>query len=79
MSSAFDNMLGILELPINNVQKSVNQKDYEVFCNEFIFEKIKGQSFGESFCKKFGLNDTFLKDLSDQTAREHIEKLGYIK
>lgn len=79
MNSAFATILGTLETLTNNARKSVDQREYEIFCNEFIFDKIKGRTFGEAFCKKFGLNDTFLKNLSDQTAREHIEKLGYIK
>lgn len=79
MSAAFATILGTLETLTDNARKSVDQKEYEIFCNEFIFEKIKGRSFGETFCKKFGLNDTFLKNLSDETARYHIEKLGYIK
>lgn len=56
----------------------VTKVDYEKFCKEFIFEKLKGKSFGEAFCKEFGFNDIFLKSLSDDTAKYHIEKLGYI-
>lgn len=68
-----------LESLTGNAKKSVSIKDYEMFCKEFIFEKIKGQSFGSAFCKRFSLNDTFLKNLDDETAKFHIEKLGYIK
>lgn len=59
--------------------KQVNKKQYEVFCKDFVFDKLKGFSFGESFCKRFGFNDTLLKNLSDDTAKDHIEMLGYIK
>lgn len=68
-----------LETLTNNAQKSVSKIDYDKFCNEFIFEKIKGKSFGEAFCERFNLNNIFLKDLSDDMAKYHIKVLGYIK
>ena len=79
MHDSFIFALGALEGLTCNSKKSVNRKDYDKFCHEFIFEKIKGKSFGESFCAKFSLNDTFLRNLSDETAKYHIERLGYIK
>jgi hypothetical protein len=63
----------------SNNHKQISKKQYELFCKEFVFEKLKGNSFSESFCKKFKFNDTFLKNLSDDTAKYHIEMLGYIK
>jgi thermostable 8-oxoguanine DNA glycosylase len=68
-----------LEDLTNNKNKTVNKKDYELFCREFVFAKVKGISFGEAFCERFGFNNTFLKNLSDKTAQYHIEKLGYVK
>lgn len=79
MNSTFISVLSSLEQLTNNAKKSVSRKDYEIFCREFIFEKIKGKTFGSAFCERFGLNDTFLKNLSDDTAKYHIEQLGYIK
>lgn len=77
----FENIEAIkmLEQLTSNSQKTVCKNDYECFLSEFVFYKLKGYSFGKAFCDKFGFNDTFLKNLSDKTAREHIEKLGYIK
>jgi hypothetical protein len=69
---------GLEQLTSNN-SKQISKKQYEVFCKEFVFEKLKGIGFAESFCKKFKFNDTFLKNLSDETAKHHIEMLGYIK
>lgn len=79
MNNNFLSILKSLDNLTCNAQKSVDKEEYEIFCKEFVFEKIKGQTFGYAFCKKFDLNDTFLKDLSDDTAKYHIEKLGYIK
>lgn len=77
--SDFITALAALEQLTNNKEKKISKKEYEIFCKEFIFEKIKGKSFGKAFCDKFQFNDTFLKALSDDTAKSHIETLGYIK
>lgn len=68
-----------LEDLTKNKDKVISKYAYEKFCNEFLFNKLKGETFGEAFCKYFGFNDIFLKSLSDSTAKHHIEKLGYIK
>lgn len=71
--------LNALEDLTQNKNKIVNRQEYQKFCSEFLFNKLKGEAFGEAFCKRFGFNDVFLKGLSDNTAKFHIEKLGYIK
>lgn len=68
-----------LEHLTTNTNKQISSIEYESFCKEFVFEKLQGLSFGEAFCKRFDFNDFFLKKLSDTTAKDHIEKLGYIK
>lgn len=75
----FNTALSGLGQLTNNQNKQISKKEYELFCKEFLFQRIKGVSFGKSFCKKFKFNDTFLKNLSDETAKYHIEMLGYIK
>ena len=75
----FNTALSGLEQLTSNSTKQISKKQYELFCKEFVFEKLKGNSFAESFCKKFKFNDTLLKNLSDDTAKYHIEMLGYIK
>lgn len=77
--SRLDNQLFALQSLTENSSKTVAKYDYENFCKEFVFEKLRGKNFGEAFCKKFDFNDTFLRGLSDQTAKLHIEKFGYIK
>lgn len=79
MNDSFMYSLGALESLTTNREKTISTVDYEIFCEEFIFDKLKGKSFGEAFCERFGFNNFFLKALSDSTAKLHIEKLGYIK
>lgn len=78
MSDIFKYLQGLEDLT-NNKNKVISKSEYDTFCKEFVFHKLKGKSFGEAFCKRFGFNDTFLKNLSDETAKHHIEILGYIK
>ena len=63
----------------NQSNKTVSREDYESFCKEFVFEKLKGKRFGEAFCDRFNINSFVLSNLSDKTAKDHIETLGYIK
>lgn len=64
---------------ITNVKRQVSKTDYDSFCKEFVFLKLKDISFGKAFCDKFEFNDIFLSRLSDEFAKDQIEKLGYIK
>lgn len=75
----FMTTLAALEQLTGNNNKKISIEDYELFCKEFVFDKLKGKSFGIAFCEKFDFNNIFLKGLSDETAKDHIEKLGYIK
>lgn len=63
----------------NNRNKTISKKEYELFCKEFIFNKLKNQRFGDAFCQRFDFNDVVLRNLSDDTAKHLIESLGYIK
>ena len=78
-NSNFFVALQALEQITENPNKVVSKSDYEDFLKEFVFDKLQGKSFGYAFCSRFGFNDIFLKSLSDHTAKDHIEKLGYIK
>ena len=75
----FITTLAALEQLTGNSKKQISKQDYELFCKEFVFDKLKGKGFAESFCEKFEFNNVFLKGLSDATAKNHIETLGYIK
>lgn len=74
----FITTLAALEQLTGNSTKKISKAEYDIFCKEFIFDTLKGKSFGTAFCEKFGFNNIFLKGLSDSTAKDHIEKLGYI-
>lgn len=63
----------------NNRNKTVSKEEYELFCKEFVFQKLKDQKFGDAFCQRFGFNDIVVRELSDDTAKYLIESLGYIK
>lgn len=75
---AFGNMLasGLSE---RQQPKTISREEYELFRKEYMFEKLKGKTFGEAFCERFNIEDYFLKNFTDGTAKYHIEKLGYIK
>jgi hypothetical protein len=79
MKPSFIIALSQLEELTGNKDKQISKTEYDIFCKEFVFDKLKGKKFGESFCEKFGFNSIFLKGLSDETAKDHIQKLGYIK
>lgn len=76
---SFITALAALEQLTANSNKTVSKTDYEIFLKEFVFDKLKGKTFGAAFCERFEFNDIFLKALSDETAKSHIETLGYIK
>lgn len=79
MNNNFIHVLGALEDLTANKEKQISKVEYDIFCKEFVFEKLKGKSFGSAFCEKFNFNNVFLRGLSDETAKSHIEKLGYIR
>jgi hypothetical protein len=60
--------------------KLISKQEYEVFCNEYIFDQLKGKRFGQAFCERFDIvNDMVVKLLIDEDiAREMIEE-NYIK
>lgn len=62
-----------------NVKVTVSRQDYETFCKEFIFNSLKDEHFGESFCKRFGISDLTISILKDEHfTKQLIESLGYI-
>lgn len=65
--------------PPSSQKKMVSKEDYQNFCDEYIFDSLKGVSFGNAFCERFGINDNMLSTLSDDGAKFLIENLGYIK
>ena len=60
--------------------KYVTKQEYEDFCKEFIFDELKGEHFGQAFCKRFDITDRVLNILhSRKSAELHIKTLGYIR
>ena len=59
---------------------AVSKKDYDLFRKEYIFEKLKGVTFGKAFSKRFGIEDYLLDILVDECyAIDHISRMGYIR
>lgn len=77
--SPFDSTILALECITGNPSMCVSKKEYDQFCKEFVFEKLKGKTFGQAFTEKFGFNGLTLNNLSDEVAKYHIESLGYVK
>lgn len=59
--------------------KTVSKKDYDKFCKDYIFLKLKGVGFGKAFCEKFDIDHFIIASLPDESAKGFIEKHGYIK
>ena len=59
---------------------SVSREDYEKFEYYYIFDALKGDRFGQAFCKKFGISTAsplyYFEDMN--TCKNWIEK-NYIK
>ena len=65
---------------LSKAKKTVTQEQYDQFRKEYVFEKLKGQTLGQSFCKKFDIQDYMLSNLKDEEETEFlIKSLGYIK
>ena len=65
---------------LSKAKKTVTPEQYEQFRKEFVFEKLKGVTLGQSFCEKFDINDYMLSNLKDEEETEFlIKSLGYIK
>ena len=78
---SFDQMA--LKLMAESKYKAPEHKiplaDYEAFCREYIFDNLRGVSFGVAFCKKFEVNDLVLLVLKTvDGAKLHISDSRYI-
>jgi hypothetical protein len=57
----------------------VSEADWKIFCKEYIFEKLKGETLGSAFCKRFEIENWLISNMIDDNyTRLHIEKF-YIK
>lgn len=65
---------------LSKAKKTVTQKQFDEFKYEFVFDKLKGMTMGQAFCKKFGINDYMLSSITNDEESEFlIKNLGYIK
>lgn len=78
-----NNLFGMTQQLMNiakTTAKTISRKKYDKFCNEYIFQAIKGESFGIAFCKKFNMIDYILllsKNTND--AQRYISTTQYIR
>jgi len=80
MNNSFNNMVTQLLQQPEKILKHVSKEDYEIFCKEFVFDKIRGTNFGAAFSKRFRIFDmALLLNLSDEGTKHYIEDAGYIK
>jgi hypothetical protein len=65
---------------LSKAKKTITLEQYDQFKKEFVFEKLKGFTLGEAFCKKFDIQDYMLSNLTNEEETEFlIKNLGYIK
>ena len=65
---------------LSKAKKTVTPEQYKQFKKEFVFEKLKGLTLGQSFCEKFDIQDYMLSNLKDDNEIDFLIKaLGYIK
>jgi hypothetical protein len=59
---------------------TISKEDYDNFCKEYAFYKLKGLKFGEAFCNHFNIQDSAISILQGELfAKNLIESLGYIR
>lgn len=81
-STPFINIIEEL-VKVNKITKgSVDRKEYEKFCNEYIFDVlVHSEPFGVAFCRKFELGDYMLTRVYKNDiikCKKLIEESGYI-
>ena len=56
-------------------QVLVSQEDYEQWARGFVFEGLRDQRYGQSFCNRFGIRDNILFYSSTvEEADQYIQK-----
>ena len=57
----------------------VSQEDYEQWARGFVFEGLRDQRYGQSFCNRFGIRDNILFYTSTvEEADQYIQK-NYVR
>ena len=55
-----DRMVEDLMREPTNQRVRVSQEDYEQWARGFVFEGLRDQRYGQSFCNRFGIQDNIL-------------------
>jgi hypothetical protein len=78
-ASAFATMVDTLSNPKVSTS-NITTTQYEVFCYEYLFDCLRGQTFGQAFCEKFSIVDNVLLHTmkNEYDARKYITKMGYV-
>lgn len=83
LPSSFDSIIDELITKQNLSKEKVSRKEYEAFCQEYIFDVLKNNMpFGLAFCKRFEIEDFLVQYVFDDDipkCKELIEEAGYIK
>lgn len=80
MDKVFDYVVNTLQTYTDkNQHEIVSRQEYEIFCKEYVFYQLKGISFGQAFCERFNIDHFIIKGLSGYSAKDFIEKHGFVK
>jgi hypothetical protein len=75
----FAQMVGQMATKDYAPKKMVSLSDWELFCKEFIFAKLKGETLGRAFCKRFGISSWLISNMmNEEDVKLHIRKF-YVK
>ena len=59
MTNPFEQMTTFADQD-NKIRKSISQSQFEQWRQEFTFDALHGQRYGQSFCNRFGITDNLL-------------------
>lgn len=60
-------------------KQQISIEDYEVFCKEYIFDRLQGKSFGRAFCERFDVDDIVIKWLYNEDIAREMIKENYLQ
>jgi len=78
--SVFNTMLAVHDVrPLPKIPRA----DYERFCYGWLFDALRGLTFGQAFCREFSVTDMLLlykhSGWDEDRCRRYIERTGYIE
>jgi len=69
----------LMKPPIPNPNNKISQGLYEQWAREFIFEGLRDQRYGQSFCNRFGITDNILYYSDTVSWSDQYIQENYIK